>query len=377
MTDLSDEQAPAAELGRILIVDDNPTNIDVLFDFLSDLGYEVLVAEDGRSALERIEFAVPDVILLDIMMPHVDGFEVCRRLKENPETEDIPVMFMTALGSITDKLKGFEMGAVDYITKPFQNQEVLARVRTHITLRRMRKDLEARNEQLQAQNEALDAYARTVAHDLKNPLNLILNFARLIEEEHILEGVPAEDLHHIIISAERMNHIIHDLLLLSQMRRGQVTAVRVNMEVVVQLSLDRLERDLKEAGVELVLPDQWIDCLGVSSWLQAVWVNYMSNGIKYGGASPRLELSCEPDPDRKGFICYSVTDNGPGVPEEMMDRIFEEFARVGGEKREGHGIGLSIVRRIVERLGGEVHVGPGAGGLGSRFAFSLPEVSEA
>lgn len=359
--------------GRILVVDDNPTNIDVLHDFLSDLGYEVLVAEDGRSALDRIRYVKPDLILLDIMMPHLDGYGVAQILRDNPETADIPVIYITALSSLSDKMKGFDTGAVDYITKPFQNQEVLARVQTHMALRRMRKNLEQNNEQLRSQNEALDAYARTVAHDLKNPLNLILNFAQLIEDEGVLKGVSAEDLRHIIVSAERMNHIIHDLLLLAQMRREEVHPVRVNMKSVVRQSLDRLHTDIRKANAEVAEAENWPDCEGVASWLQAVWVNYLSNSLKYGGKPPRIRLSWEKDPDQPGFVRYIVQDNGVGIATGNEQRVFAEFSRMGGEKEEGHGIGLSIVRRVIQRLGGTVGVYNLDPGPGCAFYFSLKE----
>jgi two-component system, sensor histidine kinase and response regulator len=359
------------EYERILLVDDNPTNIDVLYNFLADVGYEVLIAEDGVSALERVGFIKPDLILLDVMMPHIDGFEVCRRLQADPETTEIPVIFITALGSVEDEITGFKCGGVDYVTKPFQNDEILARIRNHLELRKMRMSLEQQNLQLRDQNEALDAYARTVAHDLKNPLNLIINFAKFIQDEDILTGVPKEDLGRIIDSSEQMNHIIQDLLLLAQLRIDEVEMVRVNMETVIQFSLDRLHLDLKNRQVDLEMPKSWPDVIGVSSWVQAVWVNYISNAIKYGGENPKVKISWELMPDNSDLIRFSVEDNGEGIPLEVQARIFDEFTRVGGEKAEGHGIGLSIVRRIVHRLGGEVEMMNLDPGPGSRFSFIL------
>jgi PAS domain S-box-containing protein len=133
----------------IVIVDDKPTNLGVLFDFLTDSGFKVLVAQDGESAIQKVEYAHPDLILLDVMMPGIDGFETCRRLKANPSTQDIPVIFMTALSDTVDKVKGFSLGAVDYVTKPVQQEEVRARVNTHLTIRNLHKKLEAQNLQLQ------------------------------------------------------------------------------------------------------------------------------------------------------------------------------------------------------------------------------------
>lgn len=133
----------------ILLVDDVPTNINVLLDFLNHSGFEVLVALDGESALELVDYYPPDIILLDVMMPNIDGFETCRRLKANPATQEIPVIFLTALSDIVDKVKGFEIGAVDYITKPLQCEEVLARVTTHLTVRNLQKELQKANEELE------------------------------------------------------------------------------------------------------------------------------------------------------------------------------------------------------------------------------------
>jgi adenylate cyclase len=135
--------------GVIVIVDDKPTNLGVLFDFLTDSGFKVLVAQDGTSAIDKVKYGHPDLILLDVMMPGIDGFETCRRLKANPSTKDIPVIFMTALSDTVDKVKGFNLGAVDYITKPVQQEEVRARVSTHLTIRSLQKKLQAQNLQLQ------------------------------------------------------------------------------------------------------------------------------------------------------------------------------------------------------------------------------------
>jgi PAS domain S-box-containing protein len=144
MTETS--QSPAV----VLMVDDTPANLGVLYELLSEAGYDVLVAEDGESALDRAAYARPDLILLDVMMPGIDGFETCRILKERPDTRDIPVIFMSALSDTVDKVKGLRMGAVDYVTKPFQHEEVLARVYTHLTLQRLKRELAEREARLTA-----------------------------------------------------------------------------------------------------------------------------------------------------------------------------------------------------------------------------------
>ncbi|MDZ7958628.1 MAG: response regulator [Aulosira sp. DedQUE10] len=137
--------------GVVLIVDDNPTNLEMLFDFLADAGFTVLVAEDGESAIARAEYAPPDMMLLDVLMPEIDGFETCRRLKANPRTKDIPIIFMTALTETVDKVKGLSLGAVDYITKPLQHEEVLARIELHLKLWNLTKTLQEQNQRLETE----------------------------------------------------------------------------------------------------------------------------------------------------------------------------------------------------------------------------------
>ncbi|MCP3921586.1 MAG: PleD family two-component system response regulator [Desulfobacterales bacterium] len=159
----------------ILIVDDNHANLGILFDFLSKIGFNILVAEDGESAIEQVEYAPPDIIILDVMMPGIDGFETSSRLKNNKETRDIPIIFMTALADTADKVKGFKAGAVDYITKPIQYEEVLARVTAHLTVRILQKKLEEQN--LQLQQEVVER--KRAETELQKANEKLLNLANM------------------------------------------------------------------------------------------------------------------------------------------------------------------------------------------------------
>lgn len=161
---------------KILIVDDIPSNLTVLLDYLSDEGYNTLVAEDGESALKKVNEEVPDLILMDIIMPGIDGFEACRQLKNNPETKDIPVIFMSSLSDTIDKVKGFEVGGVDYITKPFEHKEVIARVNTHLTLKNLQEELAKTNEELEKRVQERTA-------DLEQALKEVSELKNQIEKE--------------------------------------------------------------------------------------------------------------------------------------------------------------------------------------------------
>jgi len=376
----------AAVRGQILIVDDNPTNIDVLFKYLDGAGFEISVAENGENALEQCQYNPPDLILLDVMMPGMDGFETCRHLKENAETEGIPVIFMTALTDVSDKVKGFTVGAIDYVTKPFQHEEVLARITTHLALRSLRQELankvmvlqetnkalEDANIALQASNAELDAFAHTVAHDLKGSLaGIVLNveFLKRYSPKMTKEKL-GEKLENIYGVGMMMANIIDELLLLAGVRKGSVKAMPLDMARIVKHAQSRLHLMINKHQGEVIQPDSWPVALGHAAWVEEVWVNYLSNGLKYGGTPPVLELGATSHPG--GMVRFWVRDNGPGIPLESRDKLFAEFTRLEQTRAQGHGLGLSIVKRIVEKLGGQVGV-ESADGQGSTFYFSLPE----
>ncbi|MCA9932848.1 MAG: hybrid sensor histidine kinase/response regulator [Ardenticatenaceae bacterium] len=356
----------------ILIVDDNPTNLNVLFTFLHEKGFKVLIAENGESAIERGILAKPDIILLDILMPGIDGFETCRRLQADPVTQDIPVILMTALNDTTDKVKGFAAGAVDYITKPAQYEEVLARVNTHLRLRHLQENLQTQIREYEHLTAELNAYAHTVAHDLKTPLGSIIGFAELLEMEHL--QFPPEQItqltQHIRTSGEKMKSIIDGLLLLASVRLENVPLHTLNTTAVLLEAEARLSELMAEYQVQLKRPSTWPPALGYAPWIEEVWVNYLSNAIKYGGSPPIIEIGSSPPTD--GMVRFWIQDNGAGLSPDQLKQLFTPFTRIDhSTKVEGHGIGLSIVQRIITRLGGQVGA-ESVIGQGSRFHFTLP-----
>lgn len=187
--------------GTILVVDDNPTNLGVIFNVLDESGLEVLVAQDGESALQKIEYITPDLILLDIMMPGIDGFETCSRLKSNPSTSEIPIIFMTALSNTEQKVKGLSLGAVDYITKPFQKEEVLARIKVHLDLRNLSQALASKNQLLQEQIDektALEKKLQQLNQELENRVE-----KRTFELKQALQTIQQTQLQ--LIQSEKMS----------------------------------------------------------------------------------------------------------------------------------------------------------------------------
>ncbi len=377
--------------GTILIVDDTPTNLDLLFKYLSRSGFEVLVAQSGKEAIVLAQTAHPDIVLLDVMMPEMDGFETCRWLKVQSSTKDIPIIFMTALVDVDNKVQAFEMGAVDYVTKPFERKEVLARINTHLTLRRLQKNLEneiAEREkieqrlreyaaELQTQNEELDAFAHTVAHNLKNPLNALTGIAYLLALDYAT--MPREEmkkyLEIITRSGRKATNIVQELLTLASVRQQEVVTEPINnMTAIVTEAQQRVANMVEETQAQIILPPTWPAAIGYAPWVEEIWVNYLSNAIKYGGRPPLIQLGATAETN--GQIRFWIKDNGSGLTAAEQHRLFTPFTQLSKLNVQGHGLGLSIVRRIVEKLGGKVGVASdGTPGQGSTFSFTLPSAN--
>ncbi len=367
----------------ILIVDDTPMNQRLLSHVLVQSGYQTRIASNGKQALEIVQQAHPDLVLLDIMMPEMTGYDVCEQLKADPSTSNIPVIFLSALDATEDKVRAFTVGGVDYITKPFQIEEVLARVETHLSLQGLRrqlqqanKDLEQKLDELQARNAELDAFAHTVAHDLKNPLSTVLGFAHLLAQRPEMfesQDEMAKEAGRILSGAKKMNDIIESLLLLAGVRKEMVALSPLDMGKIVAEVHERLGALINEYQPEIILPPSWPQADGYAPWIEEVWANYLSNAMKYGGQPPRVELGAEPvnGADGKPMVRFWTRDNGPGLSPEDQTKLFTPFTRIHVTRAKGHGLGLSIVQRIVEKFGGEVGV-VSQPGQGSTFYFTLP-----
>ncbi|MBN1887665.1 MAG: hybrid sensor histidine kinase/response regulator [Thermoflexales bacterium] len=358
-----------AEIG---IVDDVLSNLRMLSTILQERGHVTRCVSSGAAALRTIQADPPDLILLDIRMPGIDGYEVCDCLKRNERTRDIPIIFISALDSTEDKVKAFEAGGVDYIAKPFQEAEVVARVEAHLELRAMRRRLEA-------EIAELDAFAHTVAHDLLDPMGTLTGFATVLERDYasMTEAERVECIRHIGRIGRKTTNIVHELLMLSTVRKEAVQLQALSMGDIVAAALESLADLIQQNGAEIVISDhQWLAVKGHAPWVEEVWVNYIGNAIKYGGtptAKPRVELGSALDAD--GMIRFWVRDNGRGLVASEQEYLFTEFTRLSQVRARGHGLGLSIVKRIVEKLGGQVGVeSEGIVGKGSTFWFTLQAV---
>lgn len=349
----------------IMIVDDIPANLRLLSTILTQAGYQVRPVRDGRMAVNIAFAQPPDLILLDVMMPGIDGYEVCRLLKEDERTRDVPIIFISALNDVKDKVHSFSMGAADYVTKPFQTEEILARVSAHVTNFKLQHSL-------REQIAELNAFSHTVAHDLKNPLSAIIGMANL-SVMRFGDDIP-DDLQNLLARIQSAGHrtvnIVDELLLLASIRKEDVSVDVTDMASIVSQACDRLDFMIKEYDAELIRPDEWPAAIGYGPWLVEVWVNYLSNGLKYGGRPPHLEFGA--NETAGGMVRFWLRDNGAGMGEAELAILFTEFTRLNEVDVKGYGLGLSIVQRIISKLGGKVG-GESVLGEGSLFYFELPK----
>ncbi len=414
----------------ILIVDDTPANLRVIVESLEGHGYRIVVATRGEEALKRADYVQPDLILLDVMMPDVNGFEICRRLKAQSSTRDIPVIFMTSLASVEDKVTGFSVGGVDYVTKPLHVEEVRARVNTHLSLRIMQKEVERQNAELQvcqrglelkvaertaelsatnrrlcdeieerrraeeevrrlnaelearvtertaqltAANEELEAFAYSVSHDLRAPLRAITGFTRLFTERHgaNLASEGLDYLNKVLRAGERMDVLIQELLTYARTGRGAVNAVPVPLAPVVQQIEATFSARIAAAGARFEVSEPLAAPLGDATLIGQVLANLVDNALKYcrreGVPEVRLTATLI-----GAHVLVQIADNGIGIAREDQDKIFQVFQRLHREREyPGTGIGLAIVAKAVHAMGGEVSV-ESTPGQGSTFSIRLP-----
>ncbi len=314
----------------ILVVDDIPANLKLLLTYLSNLDFKVLLATDGEDGLEKAHYAKPDIILLDIMMPHMDGFETCRQLKANPETSEIPVLFMTALSDIEVKLKGFQIGAVDYITKPIQHEEVLMRIKTHLMIRNLQRITEQRNHELAMITE-------TLARDIKIPLLFAEVFGQRIQSQLSAQPDVASDFARLREACAQTQNSVEAMLLLVNARtdgKGQLEAVDMSAA-------------LRRAGARLaafdgeflaIVGDPWPNTSCIAAWAEDIWIELLGVMLKSRQPPVKIIATHQVDGDTVYFYLHSegtaliTVDYAVNLPDKRLD--------------------LSMVQRLIERCHG-------------------------
>jgi len=359
----------------VLIVDDIPEDIDILRRILG-LNYRVKAARSGEKCLDLAQSQdPPDLILLDIAMPEMDGYEVCRILKEDARTSDIPVIFVTAKLGVEDERKGFDVGSVDYITKPITPTLVLSRVKTHLKLQAQKIQLLDNFKRFRKLEDARDSLVHMIIHDLRNPLTAVLGYLEILEtcEMDNLTDSGKRYVKSAKVSTEMLNRMISTVLDVSRIESGSLTLAltEFDMVLVVREVLARLESLKGNREIVLELPERPILLVADQGIISRVIENLLGNSFKFTPAEGRIRLTVNSNGDH---VSFSVENTGEGIPAEYHRKIFEKFWQVESNQRKrkySTGLGLTFCKLAVEAHGGQIGV-KSEPGRGSTFWFELP-----
>ncbi|MDO8803942.1 MAG: hybrid sensor histidine kinase/response regulator [Elusimicrobiota bacterium] len=370
------EQILLKKTSSVLMVDDIPANLELLSVMLKVRGYKVRAAVSGEMALQAARNDPPDLILLDINMPEMNGYEVCRQLKADERLKDVPVIFLSALNETMDKVKAFGAGGVDFITKPFQFEEVEARVETHLELRRQKRQLQENYTRLRELESLRDSLVHMIIHDLRSPLAGIYGFLELIKEsaKNTLSTDLLRYISEAMASAKQMARIVSDVLDTSKMEGGQMKLKLEECDLgsAVEESLSGLKSLYENREIRFKSPGRPAIVLADREIVLRIIQNLLANALKFTQDGGMIRLDIAPS---AGGVHVSVRDNGPGIAPEFRQKIFEKFAQVdlpAGRQKNSTGLGLTFCKLAVEAHGGSIGV-DSEEGQGSCFWFELPK----
>lgn len=355
-------------MATILIIDDTPANLGVMVGHLEAQGYRVLIAQDGAEGLQRAELTHPDVILLDAMMPGLSGFEVCRRLKSRSNTREIPVIFMTSLTETRDKVAGFAAGAVDYVTKPLQADEVIARIDTHLKLHAAQTQLEEQNTMLAMYREDLESQVaeRTAAlHEINRRLRCEVTERQRAAQQARQRNEELEE------KLTAMSALTGHLLAYARTGDATVSAGPVALEPLVNEVIEAFAARIAACGASIEVRSPFAVPLGDAALIAQILTNLLDNALvcRRPQVAPQIRIAAVLD---GGRVHLQVADNGIGIAPALHARIFEVFERLhGADEYPGNGLGLAIIAKAARLMGGDVAVASATGG-GSVFTVSLP-----
>lgn len=355
---------------NIYIVDDVHENIQVLANILKNNGYNFSVARNGEQALEGIQLKLPDLILLDVSMPGMDGYEVCKELKSKEKTAEIPVIFITARIETEDIVKGFRAGGVDYLTKPFNSEELLARIKTHL-------DLKDSKEMLLELNATKDKFFRIISHDLRSPIASLTSFtASLIDNMDTYSPEYLKEMLKVIHDSTTATYkLVENLFAWASAQSGKI---EFNPELidVKELVFESVSMVLYAAvNKQIELTQHCEDhCVIFAdrNMMQTVLRNLCSNAIKFTPKGGKITVHCKANHEN---VEFTVSDNGLGIPEKKIVKLFkvgETYSTRGTENESGSGLGLILCKEFVEKNGGNIWV-QSKPGEGSQFIFTIPQ----
>jgi two-component system, sensor histidine kinase and response regulator len=385
---------------KILIVDDNPKNRAICEEIFQDR-YDLVQADDGLTALRLVREIQPDVVLLDVMMPGLDGYQVCQRMKTDPETGHIPVIIVSAKGQTNEIIEGFDSRADDYIVKPFVNSELRARVTATLRLKQAQDELQQANRQLQEHTRKLEeanerlkeldrikaGFTAMLVHDLRSPLSVVQVTLQMLESDAlVLQSEYQTLIRESLSSCNELFELTSDLMEIFRsesttmvLSKGQISLQRLVEEPVRQATVLARKKDI---AIELNLPSTLPDVRVDAYKMQRAMTNLLANAVKFTprGGSISLNVSLEEaaSPDSpSSMVLVEVIDSGDGIPPHDLPYIFDPYYQANTKNSAiGSGLGLAIVKRVVVAHGGEVAVKSKLG-QGSRFSIRLPLDSQA
>jgi signal transduction histidine kinase len=356
---------------NILIVDDVPENLEILTDLLFSNGINVIIAENAEETFTILKKKTPDLILLDINLPGVNGFQICEKLKNNPKTKSIPIIFLTAKVATDDIIKGFELGAVDYITKPFNSIELLTRVKTHL-------DLKNSNYEIIRMSKSKDKFFSVVARDLKAVFLILNNFVETLKKKQI-EGNNEEILKYtnLLYDTSKQGYaFLENLLEWARVQTGDMQFVpqKINLKNTIEPVFNLLRNTIavQKGIIFYSMVTSGLDVFADEKMLQTIIRNLTSNALKYSNSGDEIIISAE---EKNDFVEISVSDTGIGIDEEELENLFilEKTRSTEGTKGEkGTGLGLVLSKQLIEIHSGEISA-TSTFGQGSIFKFTIPK----
>lgn len=357
---------------RIFIVDDVPANIQLAANILKKSDYDFFYAENGKKALSIVKEKDFDLILLDIMMPEMDGYQVCEELKKNPGTRDIPIIFLTAKADKESIVKGLGAGAVDYVTKPFNDAELVARVKTHLALREAQKNL-------REANATKDKFFSIIAHDLKNPFNALIGLSELLIKnfDNFDDVKKKKFIQNIYESSDNMYKLLENLLNWSRMQTGRIEwcPENINLNKIADENLLLLKTAAETKHIVIISDlDATTTVYADADMVTMVFRNLITNAIKFTREGGEVKISAKPTGNYEEI---TVSDTGIGICEEDIKKLFRidvTHSAHGTAKEKGTGLGLILCKEFIEKNGGEIWVESELG-KGSDFKFTLPKTN--